>query len=259
MNDWSAENSVDDGLPTAGRGVFLSDLHLFSRRSVAPQLWLPWERRLPMLDLLVLGGDIFDFRWSQSSTKEDALLAAKAWLEKLLTTENRPHVHYLLGNHDCLLDWRQMLAELQAQHPGFDWSDDTWRLGSRVFLHGDVLDAGLSHAALAKYRQGFEEERNPHPLAHHLYDAAVFTRLHRYVPSLIHGRNRVCRKLITYLDSCQLGKSTGIEQVYFGHTHLPILGHAWEGLRFYNAGSGVRHLRFEPHVFEFDRLLLPAP
>ena len=44
---------------------FVSDLHLFSKRSSGPQVQRAIEAAVARSDTFVLGGDIFDFRWSE--------------------------------------------------------------------------------------------------------------------------------------------------------------------------------------------------
>ncbi len=81
------------------RGVFVSDLHVFSGRSVGESLGSGLQATYPNSQLLVLGGDIFDFKWS-SMGGQGTLLAAEKWLLQLLG-QWQGQVIYLAGNHDC--------------------------------------------------------------------------------------------------------------------------------------------------------------
>jgi hypothetical protein len=46
-------------------GFFLSDLHLFSRRSIEQQHWEQYADSIAAAKCIGLGGDMFDFRWRQ--------------------------------------------------------------------------------------------------------------------------------------------------------------------------------------------------
>jgi len=51
----------------------------------------------------------------------------------------------------------------------------------------------------------------------------------------------------------QLADVNAIRRVYFGHTHVAINGIDVEGVRFFNPGGALRHLKVEDHHFSFDR------
>ena len=82
-------------------GLFLSDLHLFSRRSVGQQRWDQNRTLISAASTIVLGGDMFDFRWSQLGSLDATLDAANLWLENAVALNPRASWVYLLGNHDC--------------------------------------------------------------------------------------------------------------------------------------------------------------
>ena len=46
------------------RGMAVSDLHLFAYRSAGEEYFNSLRPQLNATDILVLNGDIFDFRWS---------------------------------------------------------------------------------------------------------------------------------------------------------------------------------------------------
>ena len=88
------------------RGCFVSDLHLLSSRSVGARLWQDFRGELLRCNLLVLGGDIFDFRWSRHEELSHSLSEVSNWLDALLKHYPQLRVAYVLGNHDCLLSSR---------------------------------------------------------------------------------------------------------------------------------------------------------
>lgn len=235
------------------QGLFISDLHLLSRRSIGERCLEQLKPTLKKTDLLILGGDIFDFRWSHHGELTRSLKAAQEWLGELLTAEEHLRLIYLLGNHDCLPAMQEMLHQLAGETPNFCWSEHHLALDHCLFLHGDVLDAGLSHAKLTAYRSKFaEQHRERGDIAHRLYDMVVATRMHHLPAQLLHHPTRVMRKLSNYLTSLNLSAEDGIKEVYFGHTHRPLAGTSYQGQLFFNSGSGVRHLPFRPCRFEFS-------
>ena len=231
------------------RGHFVSDLHLFSRRSSGLERWNEWWADAEQADLLVLGGDIFDFRWSRLQNLSETLFAAQKWLEELLAEHSHGKVVYLLGNHDCAPEFQSVLDQIAEQYTRFEWAHEVWQSGDCIFLHGDILDAGKSSKDLARYRGSFHEAIPRGKVANTLYDIVVQSRLHRVPPRIRHRPKVVCKNLSQYLSrmhDCDLSKAT---QVYFGHTHVPMLGFEYDTVKFYNAGSGVRHMGFSPHSF----------
>ncbi|MDA0660316.1 MAG: metallophosphoesterase [Planctomycetota bacterium] len=233
------------------QGVFLSDLHLLSRRSVGQRRWNEVRGELRRADWLVLGGDIFDFRWSRHRHLDASLDDAGNWLLDVMVHFPQLKIAYVLGNHDCLPPLRSVLRNLQQDCPRFAWLEYYFRLGDKVFLHGDVLDAGNSPLQLTRYRRRFAgHEKSRGAVANLLYDAAVASRMHCVPPNVLHSPERVTRRLAGYLQLENLTAAHGIQQVYFGHTHMPMRNVLWGHQAYYNAGSGIRHLEFSPCAFQ---------
>ncbi|MEN8773858.1 MAG: hypothetical protein ABF379_09885 [Akkermansiaceae bacterium] len=57
-------------------GLVISDLHLFAGRSDGAVLFKGIQSQLKSVDLLVLNGDTFDFRWSHANNEEKCIAAA---------------------------------------------------------------------------------------------------------------------------------------------------------------------------------------
>lgn len=231
-------------------GLFLSDLHLFSRRSVGQRHWEQSTDAIASATSIVLGGDMFDFRWSQLGSLDASLDAAAAWLENAIALNPSASWVYLLGNHDCHPRMQALLKSISEQHPTFNWSPTFWRIGSNVFLHGDVLD-GIRHVGgLERYRARFHDEKAKGQLSNLLYSAVVQTRLHGLVPRVRHTRQQTCRTLLEYLKGCETALLPEVQNIYFGHTHVPMLGYRFDRFNFHNAGSGIRHSTFKPASFD---------
>lgn len=237
----------------ASHGLFISDLHLLSRRSVGQMHWQQLKPELHKSDLLILGGDIFDFRWSTHGDLIRSTQAARQWLHEAIDANKQLRIIYLLGNHDCLPSMQTLLKTLTSEIANFCWVEQHLALDQSVFLHGDVLDAGLTSSALANYRAKFSDKhRERGDLAHRMYDLLVASRIHGVPPKIIHRAPRVTKRLSQYLSSFDLTAEHGIHQVYFGHTHQPLGGTTYGNQLYFNPGSGIRHLPFAPCKFSVE-------
>lgn len=230
-----------------GKGVFVSDLHVFSGRSVGETLPNELHVAFPNANLLVLGGDIFDFKWSPMG-EEETLVEAEKWLMTMLD-QWQGKVMFLAGNHDCLPKFFERLEAVARRCDRFSWHDHQVQLGDAVFLHGDMLDAGNHLSMLADYRYKFHPTASQTPLSRRAYSAIVAMRLHRMAPKLRHRQLQTCQKLYNLLP--QLVESPkAVRRVFYGHTHVTVPGREFQGVKFYNPGAAVRHIAFKPIQFE---------
>lgn len=234
------------------RGCFLSDLHLLSPRSDWDRRQVHWERDLSQADLIVFGGDIFDFRWSHHADHEATLHAVELRLWDWIERFPAGRMVYLLGNHDSHPDIEEVLEKTSAGCDRFSWQREVYAEADCVFCHGDMLDAGGCGPELRTYRSTFHHELPPSPWAHRAYDLIVAARIHRAVPALRHRPLASCQRLATYLWLGYGETMTTAKRVFFGHTHVPIAGLQVEGLEFFNPGASLRHLPFAPVMFELD-------
>ncbi len=231
-------------------GLFLSDLHLFSRRSIGQRLWDQNRISILAAKSIVLGGDIFDIRWSQLGGIVETLNAAADWLEKAIALNPSASWVYLLGNHDCHPRLQSLLSSLSDKHSNFVWSPDIWRIGSNVFLHGDILD-GMRHVGgLERYRERFHDETPKGLLSNLMYSAVLRTGLHGVVPRARHPRQQTCQRLLQYLGRHNHDLLEGTRNIFFGHTHVPMSGYRFDRFQFHNTGSGIRYLSLAPASFE---------
>lgn len=254
------------------KGAFISDLHLFSRRSIGQKHWDDFNSSLRHVNLLVLGGDIFDFRWSKYADSRSTTEAAEEWLSTLLSQHNHLRVAYMLGNHDCSHAMKMALCEMSKATERFEWYEHMLQMGSKVFLHGDILDAGLTKERLFEYRKKFSGEASAKgKLANILYDAMIASRVHRLPGQLHHTPKKTTARLHEYLSNDDSLDDCDIREVYFGHTHSPMNNESLGNFHFFNPGSGIKHLLFQPKFFDFteqevalrhelalDRLALPS-
>jgi UDP-2,3-diacylglucosamine pyrophosphatase LpxH len=223
---------------------FISDLHLFSKRSRHEMYLDSLESAVDRAGCMVLGGDIFDFRWSMLPSFHATLDAAETWVEQLV--ERRPdcEFHYILGNHDSHPRFVQRLKHLSDRHENLTWHHEYLRRNSDVFLHGDILDGPITSQALAKRRQRWAHEAVRGPLSNAMYDAAIAVRAHKVVGRMAHPHQRTARRLIRYLDHVGHGPHTGVNRVYFGHTHAALDAFRYSQISFHNGGAPMAGLEF---------------
>lgn len=197
---------------------------------------------------LVLGGDIFDFRWSRAGGFEKSIALANRWLDQLLEFLPGCRVDYLLGNHDCDSRFRQLLEHRASDTSNFGVHEICFRFEDTLFLHGDVLDAGgFQH--LSKYRSAFEHSSEQPWWVHRLYDLAVMLRVHQRIPEFRHRPVPCVQKLKEYLGQEVSVDLSAIQRVFFGHTHVPIRGLQVSGITYWNPGAALKHMPFEPLEF----------
>jgi UDP-2,3-diacylglucosamine pyrophosphatase LpxH len=229
---------------------FASDLHLFSSRSNAEQYHDAIVRTAAAADDFVLGGDIFDFHWSRNATLWHALDAAIRWLESLSVDAPACRFHYILGNHDHVPALMQRLDLLAAREPNFAWHEYYLRTGNAVFLHGDVVERDMDPEELALSRRNRPHMRRAGRVRNWIYDAAVATRIHVPIPYLRHRKENMARRILRYLRHVGQGPETGLRNVYFGHTHLPMVDYVYSGVAFHNGGASIKGIPF--HILRAD-------
>ena len=245
----SAETTVD-----LRSGTFVSDLHLFCPRSVSVETHRQLSQHQDVSECIVLGGDIFDFRWSTYKSHEASLKAARDWLEELLLVTGESKIVFLPGNHDCVPEFLQELDLLASHEPRFAWHNHHVQIHDCLFLHGDILDAGPSLQKLLRYRSKFHQAEPKSRLSQRSYDVAVAMRIHKLVPSIVRLPRRTCSDLLKTIRKMELAENEDVKRIFFGHTHVPINGIEVEGIRFFNPGGTLRHLKTHEHQFSFGEV-----
>lgn len=227
------------------RTYFVSDLHLFSRRSQAMSHEVAIHSAAAHARLFVLGGDIFDFRWSTHGTSDASVQAAIRWIDNLVAAHPRCDFHFIQGNHDCNRRFVAALESYAAQRSNLAIHPYYLRLGRSIFLHGDASDRPRMNAlGLQKRREHWARDEHRSPMRHMLYDLAVKAQLHRVVGRVAHPKRRVAQRILGYLQGIGHGPATGLEHVYFGHTHEALTNFRHQGLVFHNPGSPMPGLDF---------------
>lgn len=234
----------------SGRGIVLSDLHLFARRSRAADCLQSLRADLASADVVVLNGDTFDFRWSTLRDRRTTVAAALDWLCALADDLPKCRIHYVLGNHDCLADFREQLASLASTLPRLRWHEHFLRLGAALFLHGDCAHEPMDADGLRRYRAPWENDPQRGPVATGAYIVADHLGLTRLAHARYLPPGRTVGRIVHYLNRAWPGWQIDIRDCYFGHTHLPFSGHRQDGVVFHNSGSAIRGMAFNPIRFE---------
>ena len=223
---------------------FVSDLHMFCNRSQEERYLAQIEGKASRAGAFVLGGDIFDFRWSRMSTHEETAVRAARWLGKLVADCPNCRFYYVMGNHDYHQALMDRFDNLAAKHENFSWEPFYLRLGCSVFLHGDAADRLATGEELARARSLWLHKRKRGRVANQLYDLAVKRRLHMPVVHLARTKKRTAKRILAYLRDVGQSPSDGVKNVYFGHTHLAINNFSFGGVKFHNGGAPIEGLRF---------------
>ncbi|MEQ1825556.1 MAG: metallophosphoesterase [Pirellula sp.] len=226
------------------KSYFLSDLHLFARRSKAHAVTPDIYRAASQAHTMVLGGDIFDFKWSTRASLEHSISDSIAWLERLVEANPQCMFYYVLGNHDAHPRFVSELDRLAFRQSRMVWQPYVLQLEGCVFLHGDVVDCEPTELSIATKRQRLDEKPPPVKSEHWMYDAVVFARLHRVAVHFVVNPATVLRKLAIYLSAQGLTAETGVQDVYFGHTHRVVDGVRYQGMTFHNGGASIKGLPF---------------
>jgi UDP-2,3-diacylglucosamine pyrophosphatase LpxH len=227
------------------RTFFVSDLHLCSRRSLAVRHEPAIHAAASRANTFVLGGDIFDFRWSTLPTADDTVKHAIRWLDELVGSHARCDFHFVQGNHDCNRRFIAALESYSATRPNLKVHPYYFRLGKNVFLHGDAADhPAMCQLRLKQRREHWSRDESRSQVRHVLYDLAVTARLHRLAGKVAHPRRRVVHRILGYLSRIQQSLEHGVEHVYFGHTHDALENFSYRGLTFHNPGAPMAGLKF---------------
>jgi len=236
-------------IPSAVRkGGTVSDLHILTNRTAIHEYMEEIEAELADSDLFVFNGDIFDFQWSLHGGFEESVKVAVAWIEELIS--RHPHCLFVFinGNHDCTEEYKQALEALSAKWDNFAWEEYFLRVGDKVFLHGDVFNAGATRAKLDAYRNRYNAQARKGKILHSMYWAAARAGVPKVLLKFV--SKKACARRITAYLRHELGADFGeIRDVFFGHVHTPFTDFEHAGLLFHNTGTAVMGLRM--HIIRF--------
>ena len=170
---------------------------------------------------------------------------AVRWLDDLVASHPRCDFHFIQGNHDCNCRFVSALETYSATRSNLSVHPYWLRLEKNVFLHGDAADhPQMCQARLHRHREHWSHDESRSQVRHVLYDLAVTARLHRLAGKVAHPRRRVVHRILGYLRRVNQGPETGVEHVYFGHTHDALANYRYRGVTFHNPGAPMAGLKF---------------
>lgn len=227
------------------RTFFVSDLHMFSGRSQAAEHELAIHEAARRSKTFVLGGDIFDFRWSTLESPAETVRAAMEWLDSLVSQHRSTQFHFVVGNHDYNRRFLTALESYSVTSPNLAVHHYYLRLGKSLFMHGDVVDRPqICPETLKKRREHWLHDEFVHPWRHKLYDLAIQARLHTIASKVANPKRRVASRILGYLNHINETPTHGVQHVYFGHTHDAMSDFRLNGVSFHNGGAPMPGLTF---------------
>jgi UDP-2,3-diacylglucosamine hydrolase len=126
-------------------------------------------------------------------------------------------------------------------------SEEILRIGSSLFLHGDVVDLKTGAVDLATVRKRYADIEPQ--LSSMIFATLVSHFRLNAIEYLRHSKAALAKKILGYLRIQHPSDLEGTNAIYFGHTHVPFANFLYEGIRFYNSGSLIRGLRWNPVEF----------
>lgn len=215
--------------------ITFSDLHLFTGRCDEGSL-SGIKHAVSDAQYCVLNGDIFDFKWSYFPSVKETIIHAVKWLEDLCDFAPGCNFHYVLGNHDCLADFTEMLDGISREN--FSWHATHFRHEDMLFLHGDLP---LSGAHPFK-RKLVESERHMPPFMDKIYQAIIEMHLHKVI-NFIFTPGLCSRRIYRAIARHESSMLDGVRHIYFGHTHNGFENFHYKGIYFHNTGSAVKYTK----------------
>lgn len=221
----------------------VSDLHMFCQRSLGHTLLDTIDDVARNADLFVFNGDTFDFKWTVLGSVEETVDRAVEFLGGLARRRPNCHFHVNLGNHDRSRGFVERLDVLARKTPNLTWHPYYLRVGSTLFLHGDVAMWKLSQLGFEPYRARRRQHKKRGRFRNRMYDALVRTGAHVTVSRLANPSRWTARKMAAYLEDIGHGPEEGVEQVYFGHTHVAMSNYCYRGITYHNTGAAFKGMR----------------
>lgn len=233
-------------------GVVVSDLHWFARRSQAPQLMSRLHDAAADARAIVLNGDTFDFNWTTRPSLEASVEEAARWIEDLCRRHPRARVCFVIGNHDYYRPFLERLPGLSERLPNFEYHPHLLRIGRCLFLHGDCVNCSRLVDGVPSVRRLWYKGSHRSNAMGRIYTRLVLMRVILLTHLIAFPRRRVLRRLQRWIEHNQPDLLKEVDDIYFGHTHLPFRDEARNGLRFHNTGSAIATMGFNLMTFQYE-------
>jgi len=222
----------------------VSDLHMFCKRSHWEEHLEDIESAAAEADLFVFNGDTVDFKWTTLPSVEETITAAIRYLRELAGRYPECRFHVNLGNHDHVQGFIDALSVLAEETENLTWHPYYLRIENTLFIHGDVATRKMNQAQLEAFRSAWMHHKKQGPMKNRLYDAAFRAKAHVAISRLAHPPRRTLERVHAYIHDIGHGEPEGVENVYFGHTHVAVNGARYGGVTFHNGGAPMRGMDF---------------
>jgi UDP-2,3-diacylglucosamine pyrophosphatase LpxH len=230
---------MKEALASVTHGHVISDLHMFAKWSSVDAYMDDIRRAAADGDFFVFNGDIFDFRWSVLSSANETVVTAVRWFEELCSEYPQCHFFYVLGNHDCHAEFLVPLAALARRLPNFHWHDSHLKVGSLLFLHGDLV---FSRGHGTPFKRVVLKAENPRPaIVGTGYHLAIGLGAHSLLKR-VYAEEKCARRFLKAMEAEGPRALDGIKDVYMGHTHASFSGFKYNNLTFHNTGAAIHDL-----------------
>jgi UDP-2,3-diacylglucosamine pyrophosphatase LpxH len=220
-------------------GYVVSDFHIFAKWSSADSYIADVRAAAAAADFFVFNGDIFDFKWSTLESSEATTRAAIEWFRQLASDFPRCHFFYVLGNHDCHVSFIDPLNSLADELDNFSWHNSYCRIGTWLFMHGDLIFKAQSGTPFERTHLSTGEPR--HSLLGTSYHIVISMGAHA-LAALMFAKEKCAKQLLKVLKGKGYSGMEGVEDIYIGHTHAAFSDFKYGGFTFHNSGSAVHDL-----------------
>jgi UDP-2,3-diacylglucosamine pyrophosphatase LpxH len=225
----------------------VSDLHIFSHASLYKRYSTYLLQTVGKYKIVILNGDTFDFKRSIFRTTEETALKAITWIRQICNSNPTTTFYYLIGNHDCQIQFTTRLKALPLELTNLRVADHTLRLGTKLFIHGDVIDLPDGSYDLALSRERYA---NAEPNLNSIIIAQIVTRMRlNILGNIRHSKLNQALRILDYLKAQDFKYSDSIDEIFFGHTHTAFRNFSYNGINFHNTGSLIRGLTWMPMEF----------
>jgi UDP-2,3-diacylglucosamine pyrophosphatase LpxH len=232
-------------------GYVVSDMHIFGCSSLYTRYLPTFYSQVSSHSVTILNGDTFDFKRSIFKSSQETTRYALEWLRDLSRRASQSKIFFIVGNHDCQLIFLHALIQALPQLPNISLVTDSLRLGSSLFLHGDVVDLPRDTSDITQVRQRYDlVEPN---LADRIFAQLVTHLGVNKIEYLRHPKHNLVERIVQHVRLTDPSGTEGLQDIYFGHTHVPFHNFQYAGIRFHNTGSMIRGLPWRPIEFSANQ------
>lgn len=227
--------------------LVLSDLHLLTLRTKGHKYFDKIINRASECELVILNGDIFDFKWSLAGSIEDSIDIAIKWLQDLCNKLSNKEVLYILGNHDRIEPFKERLDDLKKERKLFNWHSSFMLINKSLFIHGDIpiysKGVNLSNESIDNVSVGNWPKAKFLSIPYEFMIRVGFIYLYRILKS----KDKSVKHIYSAIKN---SISEEICDVYSGHSHIPYEGYIYKKICFHNTGAAIKGFKFRMKIID---------